>query len=127
MIGINNRFFRSNFLCRAYTLFIVICCWVVFRSNGIGDAIAYLMSMFGLSSNAILDSAFFELLRQGAITVTVAIILCTPIYKHVLESVKKYNDELEELIRSITVIALFCLSIVMVITSTYNPFIYFNF
>ena len=81
--------------------------------------------MFGAGGVPFTDAFFGECLSNGRFVIPAGILLCTPIVRTVR---KKVNTEtLKCTVRGILVLAIFILSVLSVITETYNPFIYFNF
>ena len=108
-----------------YTLFFVIIGWVLFRSASINSAWDYLKSMFSQNNAGLLDSYFTGYLRQNMIMLAIGILGCTPIIKHVKH---KYSDLLAvRIVGALLLICIFVLSTAALVSSSYNPFIYFNF
>ena len=108
-----------------YTILFVMLGWVLFRSESIGDAIHYLGSMFGLAGNVFADGVFTAWFTQNMILLTVGIILCTPLFRTLDRKLK--NSNTVGYIKAIGIICLFVLSVASLVSSAYNPFIYFNF
>lgn len=108
-----------------YTMLFVVLGWVIFRSNSLTDAIIYIKSMFGLNDNVLSDGMFTGYLIQNFILLIIGAILSTPLFKVLKNKFK--NNSIIEIIRVLVLIALFVLSISSLVSSSYNPFIYFNF
>ena len=108
-----------------YTILFVVLGWVIFRSDSIHDAFTYIKSMFCLSQNTFFDGMFWGYFTQNAILLLIGIILCTPIIKMLKNRIRK--NWIVEIIEVVLLIALFVLSVASLISSSYNPFIYFNF
>lgn len=112
-----------------YTLFFVIIGWVFFRANDVQSALIYLGKMFGIGSIGLTDIAFIEYLKQAWFVLIISLIACFPILK-VLQSYldkKKINKTIISIAKSIGLCIIFVLSISICVSSTYSPFIYFNF
>ena len=65
---------------------------------------------------------FLNFINYSFVTILVfilAIFACTPIFKNMLDKKNKMSD--------IIILVLFILSIVGILASSYNPFIYFRF
>ena len=107
-----------------YTLIIVILLWVIFRSSSISSAIIYIGNMFGVGANGFVDSAAIEYWKNTKLLFLTALVGCTPWVKMISERLSKINAEW---ITSLMTVVVFFFSILNVISSTYNPFIYFNF
>lgn len=102
-----------------YTMLIVICAWVIFRSPDLSFAVQYLSIMFGYSSIGVIDGVFLYYIQSSVYMLVLGIICVTPI--------ANYSCNKVGLVKSVLVVILFGLSLVQVVSSTYNPFIYFNF
>ena len=113
---------RLGILSHLYTLLIVIFAWVIFRAVNVTSGMNYICSMLGLNSNLFCDSGFIEYLRSSWVVLIFALIGIFPIIPKIRSS-KIYREWIEQLF----VILIFILSLLEVISSTYNPFIYFNF
>ena len=108
-----------------YTIFFVMIGWVIFRADNLAIAIVYLKDLFGLSGNVFADGIFKGWLMQNMILLIIGILLCTPIFKLLAEKTK--DNVIIGFIRVGILIALFVLSVASLVSSSYNPFIYFNF
>lgn len=107
-----------------YTMFIVIIAWVFFRANSLGDAIIYVGNMFGIGATSFADSAVVSNIKATASILVFGIIGMTPCVKNII--IRLRNSKFR-IVETIWVMILFILSLLQVISSTYNPFIYFNF
>ena len=107
-----------------YSMFFVLLGWVLFRSNSIGEAIQYIKTMFGLSST-IYDEAFIVDIRQIWFYLVAGIIFSFPITKIIKKNVK--SNVATDVLYVLVIFALFVLSVASIVSSSYNPFIYFNF
>lgn len=107
-----------------YTIIIVVFTWVIFRSESVAEAIVYLGEMLGICSTGLADSAFTEYITATIIVLTLAIIGSTPLIKKVIDKVLASKFYWLE---SLWVVLIFIVTLLQVISVTYNPFIYFNF
>ena len=108
-----------------YTILFVILGWVIFRAESIGDAMYYLGSMFGLTGNVFADGMFTGWFTQNMILLAIGIVLCTPLFRWLKEKTK--NSNIVGFAKAGGLICLFVLSVASLVSSSYNPFIYFNF
>lgn len=108
-----------------YTILFVVLGWVVFRAESIGDAFVYIRSMFGLMGNAFADGMFTGWLTQNLILLVIGFVLCTPIFRFLSQKTMKSN--VIGFVKAGGLICLFVLSVASLVSSSYNPFIYFNF
>lgn len=108
-----------------YTLFFVLLGWVFFRSASVSDAIVYISSMFGLNANPFADGMFYGWFLQNWILLAIGAVLCTPIIKKISE--KYSGSAILGYMAAAGLFFLFVISVASLVSSSYNPFIYFNF
>lgn len=123
----NSRWYEL--LCVLRTDFLVLAGWVLFKSNSIGAALCYLKSMFGMADIEYAGYTYkWYLTHYHIFILAVGLIAMLPIGKGaaaVLE--KRMNKDGYDLICNGATLLLLLISIMYVVTSTYNPFIYFQF
>jgi len=115
---------KNNFITRLYTIIVVICAWVIFRSTNLVSGIKYIGSMFGVGALGIIDSMFLEYVANTWTILVIAIIGATPLFKKIAT---KFSDRGMNWVEDLWLVIVFILSVLKTISSTYNPFIYFNF
>lgn len=108
-----------------YTMVCVLLGWVLFRAENIANAAKYILSMFGLRGNGLIDPAFWAYLSQNLVLLLIGGLLCTPVMRTLRQRIK-LNPVLE-ILHSLLLIGLFVLSIASLVSGAYDPFIYFNF
>ncbi|MDR1352940.1 MAG: MBOAT family protein [Treponema sp.] len=111
---------------RIYTLFFVIIGWALFRSESITLAVQYVGAMFGVGSRGLIDETFWYYFANGKWLLLAGILLSTPFVPFCKQKIGVTNRVYQS-ISAFGLAALFCLSLVVCIKATYNPFIYFNF
>lgn len=113
---------------RIYTLLTIILAWVVFRSDSLKDALAYIKGMFDIHVlNATAATAY---LKQNIIFYIVAVILCIPIRRYLDGKSRKASPVVAtvyNVLYGFVLAAGFILSVTYIFNNAYNPFIYFNF
>lgn len=109
---------------RVYTLAVVVVLWVIFRADDLGAAVVYLGNMFGVGASGFVDAAFIQYLKGTWPVFVVAIIGCTPVIKKLFQQLERKKLGW---IEPIWVVMIFIVTVLQVVSSTYNPFIYFNF
>lgn len=110
---------------RCYTLLFVALGWVIFRSASIGDAALYLKSLFGLCGNPLSDGLFTGYLTQNLPLLAISILFSTSLFRQLRE--KTEGSAAMGWLRTLGLILLLVLSVASLVSSSYNPFIYFNF
>jgi D-alanyl-lipoteichoic acid acyltransferase DltB (MBOAT superfamily) len=111
---------------RIYTLFFVIIGWVLFRSDSITLAARYAEAMFGVGSAGLIDETFWSYFTNGKWLLLAGVVLSTPIVPFYKQKIGVTNRVYQGA-SAVGLAALFCVSLLVCIKSTYNPFIYFNF
>ena len=108
---------RLKIFSHVYTLLIVILAWVIFRSESISSGLNYIASMFGLNGNNFCDSGFIVYIKGSWVVLLAALVGIFPF-------VNKFRRTWPE---SIWLVLVLIISICEIVSSSYNPFIYFNF
>ena len=110
-----------------YTLFIVVIGWVIFSTElGMGAVFQNLYSLLPRYKMSV-DSANYVLfsLRLYRTEFIAAAVFSTPVAKYIAERFETHYAY--QLARLVCVCALFVLSLLAIISTTFNPFIYFRF
>ena len=109
-----------------YTMFFVMIGWVLFRADTLLQAKIYIMQLFTKPSG---DYTILSYLSLKVIIVVVLALILSGLAQKILGNVYlKYKDNVVvETIDYVIQIALMVVSIVMVVSGTYNAFIYFQF
>jgi alginate O-acetyltransferase complex protein AlgI len=105
-------------------MIVVIIAWVVFRADNLGAAAVYIKNMFGIGATGLADSAVMDYVKSTAVVLVASCIGITPVVNCLF--VKLRNTKFRFL-ESFWIGIIFVLSLLQVVSSTYNPFIYFNF
>ncbi len=112
---------KNNIGTHLYTLFFVMVGWVLFRAESFAGAGKYLSAMFGFGAGG-MDDIFRYYLAGGKWVLAIACAACLPIVPWL-----RKRNLLPTPVRVACAAALFILSVLVCVKSTYNPFIYFNF
>lgn len=107
-----------------YALVLILLSWVWFRAESLGAAIAYFQAMFGLG-NGWMEPQVIYLLRQFWPELLLAPIACVPL----LPAVKKRMGDgtAATLVYRLSALTVGGLSVCRLLSSGFNPFIYFRF
>lgn len=108
-----------------YTILFVVIGWVIFRSDSVADAITYVGSMLGLYGNPFTDGLFATELQSVRLHLPLGILFSMPLIPWVKGHIKQ--GWFSETVSAVLLIGLFLLSLANLVSSSYNPFIYFNF
>ncbi len=115
------------FVGRIYTLLAVLVSWVVFACDDIGAAGRYLLSMLG--ANGLADAASVYYLRENLIILVAGALLSVSFIRRQLSREIRLlpKEGVRFGIKAAVAGVLYIASLLMVIGSTYNPFLYFRF
>ncbi|MCQ2462697.1 MAG: MBOAT family protein [Clostridia bacterium] len=106
---------------RALTFVLVMLGWVLFSCESLSGAGRMFASMFG--ANGLTDStALYTVMSNAAILVIMGI-FSTPLFSYELHTKRKSTRAVMLLLST----ALFVLSVICIISDSYNPFLYFRF
>ncbi|MEG0050729.1 MAG: MBOAT family protein [Terrisporobacter sp.] len=115
-----------------YLVLIVMIGWVFFRDENIVQASEFIKVLGGIGSHPIYNNSFVSYISESGYIVVLAIIFATPIVpkiKSVLElNYKKLvESRFAYLLHSLFLMIIMFVIVVILVNSTYNPFLYFRF
>jgi len=112
----------------ASTMFIVVIGWVFFRSPWLGYALSYLGIMFGFVQPENVEfNIWYYLTPKVVFMLCLAVFASTPVLKQAGNLLKIQDNVILKKITSALLLVLFFACIVIVTSTSYNPFIYFRF
>lgn len=111
------------FFAHVYTLLAVLFGQLIFRSTGVSFLIMYVKDMFGIHGNAVSDNYSISTIMQYTPVIIAGIFFAFPAMKFIISKLPRRFMVLE----IVGYIVLFIIGISFTVSSTYNPFIYFNF
>ena len=116
---------RLGGLAHIYALLAIMLGWVLFRSPDISHAVTYMGMMFGVGSAGVMDSIAWMYLTDGWFMWALGILLSMPVVPYIQHrfAASRGWQFAEPLLAG----GIFLLSVLMTVSSSYNPFIYFNF
>ena len=114
---------------KIYTLFIVNIGWVIFRAPHTSDAFNYIATMFGVIRPESVGYTVLWYLDRWTITIMViGVLFASAVPMRIKEIIKaKISKDILCVIKYILLLVLFYLSLLRIVSGTYNPFIYFQF
>lgn len=114
-----------------YLLFLVMIGWVFFRADDFGYSAEYLKTMFGLNGTPLYDYQAMIFSNDYWIVFVIGILSSIPIIAWLKEHFVRLNRDVVVTINSfvspLIYMGLMVLCVVLLVNSTYNPFIYFRF
>nr|WP_278184191.1 MBOAT family O-acyltransferase [Clostridium kluyveri] len=115
-----------------YTIFFVIVGWVLFRSPNFDYAFKYIKNMFAIGATTIVSNEAIFYITEYKFEFLIAFIFSMPVGLMIVRLIntlrsKKLTYFFIDFVKPIIDIALFIVSIIYLVNSTFNPFIYFKF
>jgi len=124
------RYVWKNLLARlprilqhGYTMILVIFSWVLFRCESLGAVGSYLAAMFGRGASISIATYF---LKQYGVYLIIGVIAALPV-KGWLERKLEHHEGIRVWGSALLALLLLALSFLQLISSTFNPFIYYRF
>ncbi|MBE5958129.1 MAG: MBOAT family protein [Lachnospiraceae bacterium] len=108
-----------------YVCFFAMVGWIIFSFDKLSDIAIYVKGMFNYSNMA--DSKGVFILTQHVWIYLLAMVLSTPAVSFVTGKLKEKNEKAVGFVGAIVYLLLFVLSVAMIISESYNPFLYFRF
>lgn len=110
---------------RIYTILAVIVLWVLFRSESISGAGAYLKNMIGIGSKSFIDGGFIFLLKNYLLIIAAAIVFSLPVVPWIKKKVGE--NKLFKAVSAVLLAAGVIVCVSYIYMGSYNPFLYFMF
>lgn len=107
------------------TMVLVLLGYVLFRTSSVHSAVGYFGAMFGLTGNAAVDAAAVEALGNHASALVLCAIGSTPFVGFAQKKLGRLGSS--ETAKTLACLLLLFLSAAYIVSSSYNPFIYFAF
>ena len=120
------KFLRWRPVQMVYTMMIVICGWVFFRADNLSHAISYLKKMFVPYK---MDENLSFWTREFQIALVLSIVCCgiiSALYQRIPYG-QIWKQKVVNIVRPAFCWVALYLSIILLASNTYNPFIYFRF
>lgn len=131
LTGIPKKFSSgyAKLLYRIFTLLCVVLGWVIFRAPGLSMGISYIKAMFCLNGNPIADSVSAQIIASYYLVILLGIVFSMPVVKFAKEKLCRSAAArtASEILSYVLCTSLFVVAVSFAISSSYNPFIYFNF
>lgn len=118
-----------SWLCRIYTLPVIVTGWVIFASTeGSGILLTRLQILFGGAGAPLADGSEIFYLSSFGIMAVLLLAGCTPLPKKAAHRFLAHCPRsLGNVLKSLLLLTLLFLSLCLLVSSSYNPFLYFRF
>ncbi len=107
------------------TMTLVLLGYVLFRSSSMHRAVGYFGAMFGLTGSAAVDAAALDALKNHASALLLCAIGSTPVIGYLQRKLGRLGSS--DMVKNAACLVLLILSAAYIVSSSYNPFIYFAF
>ena len=118
-----------KFLRNIYVLFIIMISFIMFNAGSINEAFFNIKGLFGLNKEVFINNYTIYYLKSYLIVLIIAIFGATPLFKNIVEKLKKSKclNKIINILEPIFLVILLLLVTAYLIDSSYNPFLYFRF
>ena len=118
-----------KFLRNIYVLFIIMISFIMFNAGSINEAFFNIKGLFGLNKEVFINNYTIYYLKSYLIVLIIAIFGATPLFKNIIEKLKKSKclNKIISILEPIFLVILLLLVTAYLIDSSYNPFLYFRF
>ena len=112
-----------------YVLFIIMISFIMFNAESINEAFFNIKGLFGLNKEVFINNYTIYYLKSYLIVLIIAIFGATPLFKNIIEKLKKSKclNKIINILEPIFLVILLLLVTAYLIDSSYNPFLYFRF
>ena len=124
-----HKVLKNSFISHIYTLSIVLISFVIFNMPDLNSIVIFLKNMTGFGNLSFINAETIYYLKNYLILLVIAFISATPILKNLIIKIKeKWN--LDFVVNTLQIVSIFSLLIITtasLLSSSFNPFIYFRF
>jgi alginate O-acetyltransferase complex protein AlgI len=117
------------FFRHVYALFFIVLGWALFYFTDLSQLGRFLSVLFNFRQGPLWDADTLLLFRENVFWLLLALFLCLPVSSWWTKISRKLpaNPWLEPVLQGTLSLALFFVSVMLLVGSTYNPFLYFRF
>ncbi|MEG0826121.1 MAG: MBOAT family O-acyltransferase [Bacilli bacterium] len=113
-----------DFMKHIYSILLIMIGWLIFAFDDMDLLFSYTKSLLGINTNLI-DNNFMYYFSNYFIIIALGILFSIPIYPYLKEKIK--NSKVSHIILIFIYVLLFIITISLLVSDTYNPFLYFRF
>ncbi len=114
---------KTTILSHIYTIFVVVTGFAIFGITDFSQLRQYLSIMFMNVNGVLADSSFLFMLKNNIFFILTALVLSTPVYK----LIRRRESKALDILSPVLFFAGFAFSVAYLVSSGYNPFLYFRF
>ena len=109
------------------TLVLVLVGWILFYYENLGDGLDHLATMFGLNGASWIDPSAVYYFKHNLVVLLAAALACIPWNPLVQKLPPRLAKSGAQWLKPLAVTVLFLLALGLIISQSYNPFLYFRF
>ena len=113
-----------RFVSHIYSIILILLGWVIFAFDSLSSGFAYFKAMIGINSNGFIDGIAIYNLRSYAVMFIIGIIASLPLCKKLFD---KHSGRARYVLMGILSIISIAVCTIYLVSSAYNPFLYFRF
>lgn len=118
---------KKGLLSYIYTFIVILISFVIFSITDLNEIITFLKSMIGIDTPLINKEAIYYL-RNNLVLIIIALLGISPYLKNKINKLQKGKlGKTIEILEIIYIFTIFILVIASIVSSSFNPFIYFRF
>lgn len=121
------KYLKNGIISHLYTFIIVVISFVIFNISDLPNLLLFLKSLIGIGEKIINYESIYYL-RNNLMIIIISLLGMGPLLKDLINKLKKGKlNNLIEWTSLVYIFLIFLLSIARIISSSFNPFIYFRF
>ncbi|MBE7026637.1 MAG: MBOAT family protein [Ruminococcaceae bacterium] len=113
-----------HFVAHIYSIILILLGWVIFAFDSLSKGFAYFKAMIGISSNGFIDASAIYSINSYAVIFIIGIIASLPLCKKLFD---KYTGRTRYVLMGILSLISLAVCTIYLVSSAYNPFLYFRF
>lgn len=121
------KYLKKGILSRIYTFIVILISFIIFSLTDLNLILTYIKGLFNFH-NGFINRESIYFLKNNLIIIIVSMIGISPLAKNYINNLKKGKfGKLIECFSVLFIMLVFIFSIAKIISSSFNPFIYFRF
>ena len=111
-----------------YLILVVMIGWIFFRADKFSYAFNYIKCLFGFNKNILFNNVTISYINDYGFIILISILFSIPIIPNINKLLNRYNKyNVYYIVKSFILMSMFVFTIIKLVNSTYNPFLYFRF
>lgn len=121
------KYLKNGIFSHIYTFVVILISFVIFNVTDINSLILFIKGMFGVGTKLYNFESLY-CLKIGAIILMITLVGAGPFLKNIITRLKKGKlNKMVQVLEIIWFLIIFGVSVASIVSSSFNPFIYFRF